>query len=400
VKSILKIAPIVLTILCCFAASFSQDKLRTIEQPAKFTYPDTPIRVELKFDDKEMPDRKVIAGPDWIGRISLEVTNTSRKDIGSLWINLTIREPVLGVREPSPETAGIAIPVELRQSSIQLLSVGNRIDLKPPVATVDYWTKNAREQGINDIEKLILDIRQVGFTDGTVWTRGRISGGPDQDTLQTADEPTQVTRGVMTDKQRRHSKEFEGREIQGLDSENDLDFGVDIDPEPRPLPGKPKINNADDYLRALACAETADAIVVGTIISRASQLTENGRFVFTDYDVKIQDVLKRALLSASQNIEQITITVPGGAVKLDGHVLVVRIRREQPFRIGDQYILFLRRLKGADSFMPASDRGVFAIEENKVKPTQYDLRDSSSYRDVIQKIRSFATTCEFSNLRD
>jgi hypothetical protein len=167
-----------MTFLMMLGSAFgcmAQDKLRTIEQPAKFTYPDTPIGVELKIDGKEMPDRKVKAGPDWIRRISLEVTNTSGKDINSLWINLVLREPVLGAREATPETAGIVITVELRHTNIKLLEAGQHITLKPPVAMVDYWTKYAREQGMDDIERVILDIRQVGFTDDTVWTRGRIS---------------------------------------------------------------------------------------------------------------------------------------------------------------------------------------------------------------------------------
>ena len=165
----------ILAVLCGVFLCMAQDKLRTVEQPAKFKYPNTPISVELKLDGKEMPDRKAKGGPDWIRKLTLEVTNTSGKEISSLWINLVLREPVLGAREATPETAGIVITVELRHSNIQVLAAGDRITLKPPPAMVDYWTKYARQQGMDDIEKVTLDIRQVGFTDDTVWTRGRLS---------------------------------------------------------------------------------------------------------------------------------------------------------------------------------------------------------------------------------
>ena len=160
---------------CSIFVCVAQDKIRTIEQPAKFTYPNTPIQVEVSINGKLMQDRKAKAGPDWLRKISLEITNISGKDINSLWINLTLREPVVGVREPTPETAGIVIPVELRHIGVDVLTAGDRISLKPSAAMVDYWTKYAGDQGVYDIEKVILDIRQIGFTDDTLWTRGRLS---------------------------------------------------------------------------------------------------------------------------------------------------------------------------------------------------------------------------------
>ncbi len=171
-KTISKGTAVLLIIICGAFAGAAQDKLRRVEQPAKFVYPNTPIEVVVNIDGKQMLERKAESGPDWLKRISLEVTNTSGKDINWLCINLTLREPALGVRAPTPETAGIVITVELRYSDIKVLLAGERITLKPPVTMVDYWTRYAREQGMEDIEKVILDIRQVGFTDETAWFRG------------------------------------------------------------------------------------------------------------------------------------------------------------------------------------------------------------------------------------
>ena len=211
---------------------------------------------------------------------------------------------------------------------------------------------------------------------------------------QGKDEPTIVQKGRLTEKQRRHSKEFEGREIPGLDTEEDGDVGIYIEIEPGPLPGKSIINNSDDYLRALACANVTDAAVVGKIVKKASQLTENSRFVFTDYEFEIHEALKIPVDFDSPVNKQITITDPGGAVKVDGRIIFASISREQPLRVGSRYILFLRRLKGADSFRLIGERGIFGINNDDVKPTYYDFRGESGYVEVLQKIRSIILTCQ------
>ncbi len=172
-KTITKGAAVLLAIICAVFVCGAQDKLRRVEQPAKFIYSNTPIQVGIRIDGQEMPSREAQAGPDWLRRISLDVTNMSGKDINSLLINLMLKEPKYGAKEATPETAGIVITVELRHSAIKILPAGDRITLKAPTTMVDYWTKYAREQGIEDIEKVILDIRQVGFTDDTGWFMGR-----------------------------------------------------------------------------------------------------------------------------------------------------------------------------------------------------------------------------------
>ena len=174
-KTIAKVAVVLLVIICAAFVGAAQDKLRKIEQPAKFVYPNTPIQVVVNLDGKQMPNREAQAGPDWLRKISLNVTNISGKDINSFLIDLMLKEPKYGAMEATPETAGIVITLDLRFSepNIKVLPAGETITLKPRAAQVDYWTKYARQQGVEDIEKVILDIRQVGFTDDTGWDLGR-----------------------------------------------------------------------------------------------------------------------------------------------------------------------------------------------------------------------------------
>jgi hypothetical protein len=211
---------------------------------------------------------------------------------------------------------------------------------------------------------------------------------------QERDEPTVVQKGVMTEKQRRHSKEFENREIPSIDADKDRDAGVYIEMEPEQLPDKSIVRNADDYLRALTCANITDLVVVGKIGKKSSQLTENARFVFTDYDLGVLEVLKSPIDFDMPVDKQITITDPGGAVKVDGRVISVIINREQPLLASGRYLLFLHRLKGSDSYRLIGERGIFGIYDNQVKPSYYNFREKSGYGEVLQKIRSTTLTCQ------
>jgi len=185
--------PILLLVVFSVIPCVAQEKLRWIEQPAKFTYKNTPIEIAVYMDGKKLPNREVRAGSEWLRNISLEVTNTSKKHINWLLINLMLREPVYGARTSGAATAGIVIPFDLRFSNpnIKVLAPGEKTVLKPPASMINYWTDYARGQGIEDIEKVVLDIKQAGFTDDTAWTRGSFSRrDPDSGRMVFIDDPS------------------------------------------------------------------------------------------------------------------------------------------------------------------------------------------------------------------
>ena len=209
---------------------------------------------------------------------------------------------------------------------------------------------------------------------------------------QEKDEPTIVQKRVMTEKQRRHSQEFEDREIPGIAETTTRDVGVYIDIGPGRLPTDARVTNQTEYLQALTCASITDAVVIGRISRKASQLTESGRFVFTDYDLEVREILKKPSGASVDNV--ITITDPGGAVRLDGRNIFATISREQPLRIGQSYILFLRRLKDSDSYRLIGDRGIFTFSQEQVKPTHYKFGDGFTYNDIVAQIRLTSVSCQ------
>lgn len=169
-KTFVKACFVSVVVIASVFGCIAQEKLRRIEQPPRFVYPNTPIKVQFSSEGKPMPDREVRDASDWLKRISLEVTNISGKDVRAMQIDLMFTEPKAGA-------SVITITVELAYSEprIKVLSAGQRVTLKPPDRVVDHWMKFAQERGMEDIETVFLDIRQIAFTDDTAWFRGHSS---------------------------------------------------------------------------------------------------------------------------------------------------------------------------------------------------------------------------------
>lgn len=161
-----------LMIICGGFTGVSQDKLRRIEQPSLYQYPNTPVTVVVKLDDREMVDRKAIAGPDWLHKLSLDVTNTSRKNIKALRIDLILRD----FQTSLPKKSSVLVSLELINSlqKTEMLLPGDCTTLKPPAEWIDRWVGYLKDQGEPEIEKIIIDTAQFEFTDGTMWFRGTL----------------------------------------------------------------------------------------------------------------------------------------------------------------------------------------------------------------------------------
>src|SRR5688572_14352672 len=102
----------------------------------------------------------------------------------------------------------------------------------------------------------------------------------------TKEDPTPVVAGVMTDRQRRHSKLYEKHDRGTRKFHNvTQSVGIMIPPPFIEAPHDRLPQSTDQFFRVAAC--TADLVVVGVVKNKTSQLTENGSFVFTDYEMVI-----------------------------------------------------------------------------------------------------------------
>lgn len=174
-----------------------------------------------------------------------------------------------------------------------------------------------------------------------------------KDIKEKTGEPTSIIEGKLTEKQRKHSRIYKGykqsqwrRKITNrlIDTTDD----VEIIEEVGELPRLSSLN-LQRVLQRLTCA--ADIIVTGDIQNKSSHINEDGTFVFTDYELSIEEIYKNNA-SAIQQGGNITITRTGGAVKLNGRTVRALDFRSEPLQVNKQYILYLKYLPETDSYSP------------------------------------------------
>lgn len=180
-------------------------------------------------------------------------------------------------------------------------------------------------------------------------------------------DPTPIQEGVMMAKQKKHSKIFKGYKnrlkIRDLVAQQG-------DIEVTEMLGDviaPSSINLDTYLTDLSCG--ADVVVQGTVKSKASQINEDGTFLFTDYEFTVEDIIKNNPGSPIKPNDDITVTRTGGAVRLNGHTARAIDDRQMPLVAGESYLLFLEFIPetGAYSSLDSSrDDDSFQILGNQV----------------------------------
>lgn len=185
------------------------------------------------------------------------------------------------------------------------------------------------------------------------------------------EEATPVREGIMTWKESEHSKiygkEYEWRRGPKLKS---LRIGEDIEvvvapPSVPSFRGSPTLTT-DLIIRQLYCE--ADAIVIGMIKSKASQLTEDGTFTFTTYQLSINQVLKADASSATLPGGTIEVTRPGGAILLDGRVIRAKDESFPRLDVNETYLLFLKFVPSTGSYRAFRRDSDFQITGDKFNP--------------------------------
>lgn len=180
-------------------------------------------------------------------------------------------------------------------------------------------------------------------------------------------KPTPIQEGVMTEKQKHHSKIFKrfegstgGRKLRDIAAERGDVYVVNMVAD-----GK-IIENLDlpQYLTKLTCK--ASAVVIGTVSNKSSQLLEEGTFTFTDYEIKVSEVLKDNAVAPITRTQLLTYTSPGGAVELKGKVISAVDFRSEPLHVGEQYLLYL-------TFIP--ETGSYKGFSNDVEGDTFEIKN-------------------------
>jgi hypothetical protein len=195
----------------------------------------------------------------------------------------------------------------------------------------------------------------------------------------------------MTSKQRVHAKEH-GRRFKSpfklLDELTSVVVHADSTfarPDDKPIA-------IDDFVRAQACS--SQGVFTGLITSATSNPTEDGTFLFTDYEVRVGDRFRMPLGgSATPRGSLVTVTRAGGKIVIDG----VTVRAEHgdypALRVGARYCFFVNYIDATASFITVSPDGLFAMRGERsvtVRPSWKikDAQDGFSNEHLLQVLKT------------
>jgi hypothetical protein len=187
---------------------------------------------------------------------------------------------------------------------------------------------------------------------------------------QQTGKATPVREGVMTEKQKKHSKIFgrfeaytQGKKLRELvDESGDVYVIVPVGNVITP----PSLN-LKEFLHNMTCE--ADAVIIGTVQRKASQIIEEGTFVFSDYELTVTEVLKNNIAAPIEPSGNITYTSAGGAIELNGHTVRAVQQGSRPLQVGENYLLYLKFLPDTGAYKGFSsnrDAETFQIKDGMI----------------------------------
>ena len=202
----------------------------------------------------------------------------------------------------------------------------------------------------------------IGF--GIFFATPRTQGQKEQD------GPTVIKKGQITDKERGYSKEY--KKLYGNRSDKKLTalkqkggLGIVIGPADVAHSSDEPAITANQFLERLACR--SDAIVIGAITSKSSHLSDDETFVYSEYDFKIENVIKDNLVSPITSGNTISVARPGGFIKIDEQLIKFDDASYKSLQRNKEYILFLKFLPIVNGYVVADPEGDFIIENKAFK---------------------------------
>jgi len=190
-------------------------------------------------------------------------------------------------------------------------------------------------------------------------------------------KPTPIQEGVMTEKQKWHSKLFKrfelttnGKKLHDMVAEGHEIFLVKTVPDGMVKSGF----DLKRYLTGLTCKSSA--VFLATVTSKSSQLLDEGTFTFTDYEIKIDEILKDNSAAPIRTDASAIYTAPGGAVELNGIVINAIDYRSEPLQVGGQYLFYTTYVQETGSYkgLGVVDGDTFQIKNGVVsQASEWDL---------------------------
>jgi hypothetical protein len=191
-------------------------------------------------------------------------------------------------------------------------------------------------------------------------------------------DATPILHDVLTEKQRVHSRLYPDYHLT-LAGQGTIDDLIAKNPDKRVLgefvcpglgPALLEPETPESYFGNLA--NSADAIILGTVKRKTSLVTEDRAFVFTDYDVSVTRVFKNNPSAPIGIGAGITVTRPGGKVLLRGVVISVYDSNVEPLSVNTRVVLFLTFIPETGAYQAAKADGGFELDGSSVRPLTAD----------------------------
>ncbi len=126
--------------------------------------------------------------------------------------------------------------------------------------------------------------------------------------------------------------------------------------------------------------KNSEAVVTATPGNGVSRLTSDGRQIFTDYEVKLDEVIK----ADSVFRDTINVSLPGGKVLFeDGSSAEILTPHLKQMESGKVYLLFLSRDKDSGRFiLTGGGQGLFELSSGR-----HGVKPHGHSSDVLQKYK-------------
>ena len=165
------------------------------------------------------------------------------------------------------------------------------------------------------------------------------------------DDATPIQLGKMSERQRQHANLYQGygtgKKLSDLVKQHGK---ANVVRGPALESGNPFAPTVTRGERVGIATCASDAIVTGTVISKESQLTSDGEFVFTDYEVRVEIVANNQIKNSLKMASMISVSRPGGAVSVDGHLVTARDLSNPPLVVGHTYFFFLKNIRATGAY--------------------------------------------------
>lgn len=210
----------------------------------------------------------------------------------------------------------------------------------------------ANKQGAK-IALVLSLIGFCGFIAAWMITRGSAIASPQEETI--------------TQRQIEHSRVFSdydiGPDLRELAARGTGDVVV-VDDTPIQVLLPSQNPNPLSFFRAITC--DADAIVIGVLRNQlSSHLTEGGAFIFTEYELEVEQVLKNNAVAPIEARSNIIVARSGGAIQLNGRTVRAIDDSFTPFETGGRYALFVRFIPATGAYRAFSS-GSFQLRDGRI----------------------------------